>query len=66
MAGAGFWIAIVIAVAVIIGLSWLAGTMINKRSAPPKGKGKGAMSRQDAIDAAKVSGAFNFRKENQP
>jgi hypothetical protein len=65
---AGFWIAVVIAVAVIVGLSWLAGTMINKRgaSAKGKGKGKGAMSRQDAIDAAKVSGAFNFRKENQP
>lgn len=61
---AGFWIAVIIAVAIIVGLSWLAGTMINKRSAPPA-KGGRRMSRQDAIDAAKVSGAFSVRKENQ-
>ena len=59
----GFWIAIVIAVAVIVGLSWLAGMMINKRGTPTS-PCKG-ISQQDAINAAKVSGAFNVRKENQ-
>lgn len=60
----GFWIAIVVVVLLIFGASWLAGTVINKRSAPRKG-GRNS-SRQDAIDAAKVSGAFSYRKENQP
>ena len=63
---AGFWIAILLVVALIFGLSWLAGSFINKRGAPGKPGHKGPMSRQDAINAAKVSGAFSFRKENQP
>lgn len=53
----------ILAFAVIVGASWLAGSYLNKRGAQGKGR---RMSRQDAITAAKVSGAFPVRKENQP
>jgi hypothetical protein len=58
-----FWFFIIIAVAVIVGLSWLAGTMINKSAASgPAGR---RMTRQEQLDAAKLSGAFPIRKEDQ-
>jgi hypothetical protein len=59
------WILFLLAVAVIVGVSWFAGTMINKRGKTSGGK-RGGISRQEAITAAKVSGAFPFRKENRP
>ena len=58
-----FWFIILLLVLAIVGASWLAGAMINRRSA---GGGDHRMSRQEQINAAKVSGAFPFRKENRP
>jgi hypothetical protein len=59
-----FWLLVVLAVAVIFGLSWVAGSFINKRSAANKG-GPDARRRQEQITAANLSGAFPIRKEDQ-
>ena len=59
-----FWFFILIAVAIIVGASWLAGSFINKRNAASGGK-RGPMSNADKIRAASVAGAFPARKEGQ-
>ncbi|HVV31956.1 MAG TPA: hypothetical protein VHC73_01910 [Vitreimonas sp.] len=59
-----FWVFIVIAVAAIVGFSWLAGSFINKRSAPGQGPRR-PMTKQEKIRAASVAGAFPIRKEGQ-
>jgi hypothetical protein len=56
-----FWFIILLIIVAIVGISWAVGTMINRRT--PGGR---HMSRQEQITAAKVSGAFPFRKENRP
>jgi Sec-independent protein translocase protein TatA len=58
-----FWAVILVIVLVIVGASWLAGTMISKRSG---GSGpRQRMTRQEQINAAKLSGAFPVRKEDR-
>jgi hypothetical protein len=57
-----FWAVIIILVAIICCISWLAGSMINKRAIV---RGRRPMSRQDQINAAKLSGAFPVRKESR-
>jgi hypothetical protein len=55
-----FWAIIIILIAAIVCISWLAGMMINKRNAS-----RHPMSRQEQLTAAKLSGAFPVRKENR-
>jgi hypothetical protein len=57
-----FWAVILILFAVIGCVSWLAGSMINKRSIV---RGRRPMSRQDQVQAAKLAGAFPVRKESR-
>ena len=54
----GFWIAIVIVVLAIVGVSVLAGKMLNK----PKGL---SSNRQAEMTALKASGALKYRKSNR-
>ncbi|MFZ2030787.1 MAG: hypothetical protein WAU68_10795 [Vitreimonas sp.] len=57
-----FWAIILILFAVIGCASWLAGSVINKRSVV---RGRRPMSRQDEIQAAKLAGVFPVRKESR-
>ena len=54
----GFWIGILVMVAIVIGASWLAGTMINSR------RGRTPRQRRQ-LDQAKAAGAFPNRKESR-
>ena len=56
----------IVAVAFIVGVSWLVGSSLNKRGSGSKDGKRHGISRQEAVTAAKISGAFPFRKENQP
>jgi hypothetical protein len=42
--------------------SWLAGSIINKRTIV---RGRRPMSRQEQVNAAKLAGAFPIRKESR-
>ena len=55
----GFWIAIVLVVLAIVGVSVLAGKALSK----PKGVDR--PNRQSQITALKASGALKHRKSNQ-
>lgn len=57
-----FWAVILILFAVIGCVSWLAGSMINKRAIV---RGRRPLTRQEQITAAKMSGAFPVRKEDR-
>ncbi len=57
-----FWAIMLILFAVIGCASWLAGSMINKRTIV---RGRRPMSRQEQIQAAKLAGAFPVRKESR-
>ena len=57
-----FWAVILILFAVIGCVSWLAGSMINKRNIV---RGRRPMSRQEQVQAAKLAGAFPVRKESR-
>ncbi len=53
----GFWIGILVMFAVVIGGSWLAGTMLNNR------RGRTPRQRRQ-MQQAKAAGAFPNRKES--
>lgn len=55
----GFWIGIVIVVAVIVGVSVLVGKALSKP------KGAGAPGRHTQMNALKASGALRHRKSNR-
>jgi hypothetical protein len=57
----GFWLGILVAVAVVIGASVLVGKML----ARPRGSGE-PRSRNDKLLGLKASGALQHRKSNQP
>ncbi len=57
-----FWAIIIILFAIIGCVSWLAGSIINKRSVV---RGRRPLTRQEQISAAKLSGAFPVRKESR-
>lgn len=57
----GFWIAIVITVLVVIGLSVVVGKSLSK----PKGGGNEPSSRHAQMTALKASGALKHRKSNR-
>jgi len=59
-----FWFLVVLAVVLIFGLSWVAGSFINKSNAANK-SGPEARRRQAQVTAANLSGAFPIRKEDQ-
>jgi len=56
-----FWAVIIILIAIICCASWLAGSIINKRTVV---RGRRPMSRQEQLNAAKLAGAFPVRKES--
>ncbi len=55
----GFWIAIVIVVLAIVGVSVLAGKILSKP------KGVTSKSRHAEMNALKASGALKYRKSNR-
>jgi hypothetical protein len=57
-----FWAIIVILFAVIGCVSWLAGSIINKRNVV---RGRRPMTRSEQVNAAKLAGAFPVRKESR-
>lgn len=57
-----FWFIILLLVLVIVGASWLAGTMINRKA--ERRRNGPRMTRQQPLSAAKLSGAFPSRKED--
>jgi hypothetical protein len=54
----GFWIAIVIAVAAIIGISVIVGKTVGRTKGPPA-------DRAAQMNALKASGALKYRKSNR-
>lgn len=54
----GFWIAIVIAVAAIVGISVIVGKTVGKTKGPPA-------NREGQMNALKASGALKYRKSNR-
>ena len=59
----GFWIGIVVMVAIVVGGSVLAGMAINGRAAR---RNVTRSKRAKEVEALKVSGALSHRKSNQP
>ena len=57
-----FWAVMIILFAIIGCASWLAGSIINKRSIV---RGRRPISRQEQLNAAKLAGAFPIRKESR-
>lgn len=57
-----FWAIIIILFAIIGCVSWLAGSIINKRAIV---RGRRPLSRQEQLNAAKLAGAFPVRKESR-
>ena len=57
-----FWAVILILFAVIGCASWLAGSIINKRSIV---RGRRPITRLEQLNAAKLAGAFPIRKESR-
>jgi len=57
-----FWAVIIILFAIIGCVSWLAGSIINKRSIV---RGRRPITRQEQLNAAKLAGAFPIRKESR-
>ena len=57
-----FWAVMIILFATIGCVSWLAGSVINKRSIV---RGRRPITRQEQLNAAKLAGAFPIRKESR-
>jgi hypothetical protein len=57
-----FFAIIIILFAIIGCVSWLAGSIINKRAIV---RGRRPLTRQEQINAAKLAGAFPVRKESR-
>ena len=57
-----FWAVMIILFAIIGCVSWLAGSIINKRSIV---RGRRPITRQEQLNAAKLAGAFPIRKESR-
>ena len=57
-----FWAVMIILFAIIGCVSWLAGSLINKRAIV---RGRRPITRQEQMNAAKLAGAFPIRKESR-
>jgi hypothetical protein len=57
-----FWAVMIILFAIIGCVSWLAGSIINKRVIV---RGRRPITRQEQLNAAKLAGAFPIRKESR-
>ena len=57
-----FWAVMIILFAIIGCVSWLAGSVINKRAIV---RGRRPITRQEQLNAAKLAGAFPIRKESR-